>query len=502
MKKSLLILFSGLAFSFGLTSMTSNNAEYSAGKAGSNGSPGEGTCATGNCHNTSAADSGPGSVSVSIEGLLDGNMYVPGQAYQVSVTVQQQGIGLFGFGLESLQASGANAGTWTPASDSHVLNATVSGNSRATITHIDNSGFSSNSRTWTFTWNAPSSAIPVNMYAAGNAANANNARTGDFIYTFSLALMPAPVLETPTISVQGNLLLCSGETTQLSIEEQSGVSYTWLDQVGNNLGSGLSIEVTTEGCYSVAAILGSQVASSEQVCIVEESVNAEFSGLNTEYCLNDESSQLIPATAGGQFTGPGVIGNVFYPIQAGPGPHEIFYTATSPGGCVDVFTQAVSVFDLPLQEVVVEGDGITLSATQGNAGYQWINCDTGAEVPGATQSQLTLSDEVGNGNYAVQVTLDGCSVTSDCFALISQKVDGAYEAKDVLVFPNPATDFLQLSVSEPSPWKIFDVRGCELLSGMVASGNSRIELGSLSAGCYYIQWFDGKQMLSSVLTIQ
>jgi hypothetical protein len=71
-----------------------------------------------------------------------------------------------------------------------------------------------------------------------------------------------------------------------------------------------------------------------------------------------------------------------------------------------------------------------------------------------------------------------------------------------LIFPNPATDFLQLSVSEPSPWKIFDVRGCELLSGMVASGNSRIELGSLSAGCYYIQWFDGKQILSSVLTIQ
>jgi hypothetical protein len=340
------------------------------------------------------------------------------------------------------------------------------------------------------------------MYAAGNAANANNARTGDFIYTLSLALMPAPVLETPSISVQGDLVVCSGEFVQLSVEEQSGVSYTWLDQLGNNLGSGGSIEVSSAGCYTVSAILGSQVASSEQVCIVQESVNAEFSGLNLEYCINDESSQLIPVTVGGQFAGPGVIGNVFYPIQAGPGPHEILYTVTSPGGCEGLFTQAVAVFDLPSQEVVIEGDGITLSAAQGNAGYQWINCDTGAEVPGATQSQLTLSDEVGNGNYAVQVTLDGCSVTSDCFALISQQVEGDMDEKDVLLFPNPATDFLQLNVSRSTSWKIFDTRGCELLSGRVSSGNSRIELTSLSAGCYYIQMFDGKQMLSTLLTIQ
>ena len=504
MKKSLLILFSALAFSFGLTSMTSNNAEYSAGKAGSNGSPGEGTCATGNCHNTSAADSGPGSVSVNIEGLLDGNMYVPGQAYQVSVTVQQQGIGLFGFGLESLQASGANAGTWTPASDSHVLNATVSGNSRATITHIDDSGFSSNSRTWTFTWNAPTSAIPVNMYAAGNAANANNARTGDFIYTLSLALMPAPVLEAPVVSVEGDLALCPGETAQLFVTPQSGASYAWFDAAGSSLGDGQSLVVLSEGCYTVQATLGSQAVSSEEICFfAEEAANAEFSGLNQEYCLNAESSQLLPVDAGGLFSGPGISNDAFNPSAAGPGIHEVSYAATSPAGCTDVFTQTVTVFDLPMQDVVLEGDGITLSAMQqGDAQYQWINCDSAIEVAGATQSQLTLSDEIGNGNYAVQITLNGCSVTSDCVALISQYVDVVAESDAAWMFPNPAGDFVQLVTRYQTEWKMYDAQGQLVMSGIAREGDNRIEVASLPSGIYSLQMLNGKQWSSASLLIQ
>jgi hypothetical protein len=504
MKKPLLVLVSALALSFGLTSMTSNNAEYSAGKAGSNGSPGEGTCATGNCHNTSAADTGPGSVAVSIEGLIDGNMYVPGQSYQVSVTVQQQGIGLFGFGLESLQESGANAGTWVPGEDSHVLTAAVSGNSRATITHIDNSGFSSNSRTWTFTWNAPSSAIPVNMYAAGNAANANNARTGDFIYTTSLALMPAPVLEAPVTVVEGDLALCPSETAQLSVTPQSGVNYVWTDSSGNNVGDGQTLEVTSEGCYTVQASLGAQVVSSEPVCFfAEEPANAEFSGLNPEYCLNGETSQLIPVDAGGVFAGPGVSGGAFNPSAAGVGVHEVSYAATSPAGCTDVNTQTVTVFDLPQPDVVLEGDGITASAVpQEGAEYQWINCASGSELAGATESQLSLSDEIPGGEYAVQITLNGCTVTSDCVALISQQVNRVDETNAVALFPNPAVDFVQLSVALETQWRMYDAQGQLVLSGIAKPSVNRIEVDALPSGYYFLQLSNAEQWSKASLIIQ
>jgi len=273
MKKPLLVLFAALMVAFGLTSMTSNNAEYSAGKAGSNGSPGEGTCASGSCHNNFALNSGGGSVSISVVGLVNGNLYVPGDTYEVNVTVQQQSVGLFGFGLESLQASGANAGSWTPGADSHILNATISGNSRATVTHIDNSGFASNTRTWTFSWTAPANEIPVTMYAAGNAANADNGDNGDYIYTASLNLMPAPALATPVIEYAGGLVICEDESVALAVQSQAGISYTWQNSQGAVVSTGTTVLATQSECYTVTATEGNNSATSEPVCVVLEVVN-------------------------------------------------------------------------------------------------------------------------------------------------------------------------------------------------------------------------------------
>ena len=343
MRKSILVLFSALIVSFGLTSMTSNNAEYSAGKAGSNGSPGEGTCASGSCHNSFALNSGTGSVAISVVGLINGNMYVPGQTYQVSVTVQQQGIGLFGFGIEALQASGANAGTWTAASDSHILNATVSGNSRATVAHIDNTGFNSNARTWSFSWTAPVNEIPVTMYAAGNAANGTGNTGGDYIYTSSLSLMPAPPLQAPVIEYTGSLVICEGESVALSVQSEPGVSYTWQNSQGTVVSNGTSLIATQSDCYTAIASDGSSTASSEEVCVQVEVVNSNFSGLAPMYCVGDGPVTLVPEVEGGIFSGPGVVGNVFTPSQLPVGDFQVGYTVITAAGCEFTQTQAVSV---------------------------------------------------------------------------------------------------------------------------------------------------------------
>jgi hypothetical protein len=356
MRKSILVLFSALIVSFGLTSMTSNNAEYSAGKAGSNGSPGEGTCASGSCHNSFALNSGTGNVSIAIAGLLSGNMYVPGQTYQVSVTVQQSGIGLFGFGIEALQASGANAGTWTAAGDSHILNATISGNSRATVTHIDNSGFASNTRTWSFSWTAPTSEIPVMMYAAGNAANANGGDGGDYIYTATLSLMPAPSLQAPVIEYSGSLAICEGESVVLSVQSEPGVSYSWQNSQGSEVSTGTTLLANQSDCYTVTANDGTNTASSEPVCVSIEIVNSNFSGLAPMYCLGDGPVILLPEVDGGVFSGPGVVGNVFNPSQLPVGDFLVGYTVITATGCEFTHTEAVSIRQILPADFVDLGD--------------------------------------------------------------------------------------------------------------------------------------------------
>jgi Secretion system C-terminal sorting domain len=160
------------------------------GKAGATGSPGENNCTQ--CHDSFGANSGTGSVTISSD--MTNWEYVPGQTYQISVTVAQSNIGLFGLGFEALQSSGANAGTLTPGTGTQIKNALIGGNQRANIVHTLNGGASSNSHTFNFTWTAPSTNVGVvTFYAAGNAANDNGSDTGDRIYTASQIVNPASV---------------------------------------------------------------------------------------------------------------------------------------------------------------------------------------------------------------------------------------------------------------------------------------------------------------------
>jgi len=57
----------------------------------------------------------------------------------------------------------------------------------------------------------------------------------------------------------------------------------------------------------------------------------------------------------------------------------------------------------------------------------------------------------------------------------------------VTVYPNPASDFININVGEPGILQIFDVNGSQLISGHCKPGTNRINISSLSAGFYFIK---------------
>jgi hypothetical protein len=57
----------------------------------------------------------------------------------------------------------------------------------------------------------------------------------------------------------------------------------------------------------------------------------------------------------------------------------------------------------------------------------------------------------------------------------------------VTVYPNPASDFININVGEPGILQIFDVNGSQLISGHCEPGTNRINISSLSAGFYFIK---------------
>lgn len=181
MKKSLLLI--------SITALVGSTAAVlkEDGRAGATGSPGETTCNTTQCHNSYTLNSGGGSISISAPTMTNW-AYVPGQTYPISVTVSKTGTNLFGLGVEALRSTGANGGSFTITnpSETQLKNAAIGGNIRSNVVHQLGGGASSNSHTFTFNWNAPSTNIGnITFYAAGNAANDDGDELGDYIYTTS-----------------------------------------------------------------------------------------------------------------------------------------------------------------------------------------------------------------------------------------------------------------------------------------------------------------------------
>lgn len=146
------------------------------------GAPNANACTS--CHSGSAINSGSGSASVSIIGNPTG--YVPGQTYQVQVSVGTAGRSKFGFALSADNGSGANRGTLNSGGNSAVQ---VQNNF---VTHTASGVFGTDSKTWTFNWTAPATAQgTVRFLAYGNASNSSNSDNGDLIYSATKTLAPA-----------------------------------------------------------------------------------------------------------------------------------------------------------------------------------------------------------------------------------------------------------------------------------------------------------------------
>lgn len=190
MKKTRLVLVLAIAASaFAVSFDTQDNN----GKAGRTGAPGESTC-TG-CHTGSALNDGVGSVTISSPDLPTWE-YMPGDTYNISVTVARTGSPLFGFDCECLTVNTpiANGGTIivSNSAETHLANFTISSVVRKNITHNLNGGHTTDSHTFTFRWAAPTTNVGnVKFYCAGNAANGDNTKLNDHIYTTSQVVTPA-----------------------------------------------------------------------------------------------------------------------------------------------------------------------------------------------------------------------------------------------------------------------------------------------------------------------
>lgn len=175
------------------------------------GAPGQGTCVQ--CHNSYPLNSGDGTFSI-----LGPPTFAPGRTYPVVVQLSDPGQAKWGFEFSPL-----DKGTCTLV-DTVTTQVSVTGSyvyvkHRAAGTFPGTPGPVS----WTFQWTAPANPPDtVFFYAAGNAANNDNSRLGDYVYT----AVAFAVLDTVPPNPVGTL----------QIQPQGGdLVLTWSDP-GDNVG--------------------------------------------------------------------------------------------------------------------------------------------------------------------------------------------------------------------------------------------------------------------------
>lgn len=81
-------------------------------------------------------------------------------------------------------------------------------------------------------------------------------------------------------------------------------------------------------------------------------------------------------------------------------------------------------------------NGTLITANNGNATYQWLDCDNNyIPLSGETNQIFTASS---NGSYAVEISQFNCTDTSDCVSIISANILESNFNSSILVSPNPS----------------------------------------------------------------
>lgn len=150
-------------------------------------------------------------------------------------------------------------------------------------------------------------------------------------------------------------------------------------------------------------------------------------------------------------------------------------------GCDSTVTTVLLVKEPIDLSIVLTGN--VLTSNQNGAQYQWIDCSTMSDLIGEIDQSFSVIE---SGEYSLEITLDGCTATSDC-----QPVDviGLNELNlDFLISPNPADNSIKVSGSQFDEITVMDLSGRKLIvQKMYNQYDTEIDLIEIEAGKYIVE---------------
>jgi len=233
----------------------------------------------------------------------------------------------------------------------------------------------------------------------------------------------------------------------------AGQSYFWHGHTYYNSGTYQIVHTTTQGCDSIDRLV--------------LSVHLTYTNLQTaDLCMGDSIA------FGGRFiTSPGTYDDSLTTIY----------------GCDSVVRLTVAIWPA---DTLVTLYGDTLKAHSSTATVRWLDCNTGSYVPYA-YGPLFVPWQ--NGNYAAELTENGCLWSSHCFEVTGLKLSSTSgNCGRVKILPNPAREKVTITTTNNlniNKITLFTPDGRILLDKRPATGQNTVVLsvGALPKGVYLIR---------------
>jgi hypothetical protein len=161
------------------------------------------------------------------------------------------------------------------------------------------------------------------------------------------------------------------------------------------------------------------------------------------------------------------------------------FTPNANNNCHDTATLAITVN--PTADAAVTTNGNTITASQANANYQWLDCNNNNAIIAGANSQDFVA--TATGSYAVVVSLGDCSDTSICQNMVITALINPELADDIAIYPNPYSQevYLELANFENSAVEIYSSNG-QLLSRLnLVENKTALPIQALSSGMYLVK---------------
>jgi hypothetical protein len=194
----------------------------------------------------------------------------------------------------------------------------------------------------------------------------------------------------------------------------------------------------------------------------ESAISIEWTGPNIESGANTANATVNPSVGTNTYT---------------------FTMTDASSGCTVSDEVVVTVNEV--SNLATTTNGLTITAVNENATYQWVDCDNGnALISGAIAQTFTA---VANGNYAVELTENGCVATSDCVAITTVSLNELSQHV-IMVMPNPNKGVFTLKADVTGlSYNLMDSQGRLISSGVTTENQTTFSIENEANGVYFLR---------------